>query len=98
MKPFQKHEIRIAEVAQSFFLGSLRVCRLNRKTDDIGIECCETLPSVNLPFAYRYRNAETLSKAQDPNSQGRICCAANVLARSPRLHKISEKSKARRVA
>ncbi len=76
---------------------ALRVCRINRTTDDIGIECLETRPSVSLPFAHRYCEAETHSKAKDPNSRSRpiasvrICCAAAVLARSPKLHKYSEK-------
>lgn len=106
LEPVQKHKIRIAEVDQSFFLGSamplpyshaLRVCRINRKTDDIGIECRETWLSVSLPSAPRYCKAETHSKAKDPNSRNRpiasvrICCAAAVLARSPSLHKYSEK-------
>jgi hypothetical protein len=114
LKPFQKHKIRIAEVDQSFFLRSamplpysraLQVCRIDRKTDDIGIECRGTWPSVSLPFARRYCKAETHSKAKDPNSRSRpiasvrICCAAAVLARSPSLHKYSEKlSESRSVA
>ena len=76
---------------------AFQVCRIDRKTDHIGIECRETSPSVSLPFAHRYCKAETYSKAKDPNRRSRpiasvrICSAAAVLARSPSLHKYSEK-------